>query len=448
MLLPMKIRHTALSVACFFSYGLLAAVSVNADQPEINTPEASVAPATQAPTRQLDINRVLENHRSAIEQKEFEVGPYDPELSEMIYGLGKTLQTGQRYDEAVTAYKRSLHLNRINNGVYSLTQAPMLRGIIESQIKQGLFKETAENYEQLLWIHVKTYGRDDPRLIPLLNEISQWHLNSYSQTGRRVDAFHLEAAFNLYSAAIQLSSEHLGPDNFELIPLLSSLAITSYYYAVHQQLYPEFSDIGSPVPFGYRSFGSAGNDMLRRGSYYLHGRSAHNRILSILTDNPAATPQDKANAYADLGDWYQLFGRHRQAIDAYQEAHKIMEGSQQKDTVLSALFSTPRMLPKLESRQVSSDTSPANTLNNDATTLSLEYATAPDHYVNLSVDVTPQGIPKNLQIQEVHPEGSSDLGRWAKQTIRTRRFRPRFEGGLPVLTNAFPIRVLIPNEHS
>lgn len=411
------------------------------------------------------LDLTIENHRAAIEQKENEVGPYDLELSEMVYGLGKTLQTSQRYEEAINAYRRSLYLKRVNDGVYSLSQAPMLRGIIESHVRQGQTEAAAENYEQLVWIHLKTYGNNDPRLISLFEEVGQWHLNAYIQTEQREDGYHLNAAFDLYSIAIKLSSEHHGDSNIELIGLLKNLAITSYYQTLHQQRYPEFAELGAGVPFGYRPLGTTGDELLRRGSYYLHGHAAHRRILSILNNNPEVTSIDKAKAHTDLGDWFLLYGRQQLAINAYQQAHKAMEGDDKKDEVLASLFGMPTMLPKLEAKIVQETTITSGALLNNSSASSkpssenskdsgntkntpYQNLYVHDSYVNLTVDVTEKGAPTNLKISEVYPEDADNYGHRARQTIRAKKFRPRFESGSPVLTNAFPIKVLIPNENS
>jgi len=411
------------------------------------------------------LNLAIENHRAAIEQKENEVGPYDLELSEMVYGLGKTLQTSQRYEEAINAYRRSLYLKRVNDGVYSLSQAPMLRGIIESHIKQGQTDAAAENYEQLVWIHLKTYGNNDPKLIPLMEEAGQWHLNAYIQTEEREDGYHLNAAFDLYSVAIKLSSEHYGSSNIELIDLLKNLAITSYYQTLHQQRYPEFAELGAGVPFGYRPLGTTGDELLRRGSYYLHGHAAHRRILNILDNNPEVTSIDKAKAHTDLGDWFLLYGRQQLAINAYQQAHKVMDGDEQKDEVLTSLFGSPTMLPKLETKIVQETAITSNSLLTHLSTPPEQVSEdskdtdnsnkrpyqslfVHDSYVNLTADITEKGSATNLKISEVYPEEASNYGHRARQTIKAKKFRPRFESGSPVLTNAFQIKVLIPNENS
>ena len=448
-----KTIYMALFIPCLLSLSL---TNSSAIAEELSESDHKLDLALTSPfiSNDLDINLILENHRSAIEQKETEVGPYDPGLSELIFSLGKTLQTSQRYDEAISTYKRSLYLKRINNGIYSLSQEPILRGMIESHIQQGQILEASENYNQLLWIHVKTYDENDARLIPLFEEIGQWHLSNYIQTGQREDHYQLNTAYELYSRAIELSTQHYGQYNLELIYLLKNIAITSYYQTLHQRHYPEYAELGASVPFGYRAMGSSGDSLLRRSSYYLYGNSAHNRILEVLENNPGITATDKAIAHADLGDWHMLYGRYQLAVNAYQQAHKMMDGEARQKEVISALFGTPAMLPKIERRKAI-NSSPSNNPHPNSSsaperTNSIRNNSAVifENYVNLSVDVTERGAATNLQIQEVHPEGASEFEYRAKRTIRSQIFRPRFENGLPVTTNEFPVRVLIPNESS
>lgn len=448
-----KTIYMALFIPCLLSFSPTDSSAI-AEELSDSDHKQDLALTSPHTSNDLDINLILENHRSAIEQKETEVGPYDPELSELTYSLGKTLQISQRYDEAISTYKRSLYLKRINNGIYSLSQEPILRGIIESHLQQGQILEASENYNQLLWIHVKTYDESDARLIPLFEEIGQWHLSSYIRSEQREDISHLNTAFELYSRAIELSTQHYGQYNLELIYLLNNIAITSYYQTLHQRRYPEYAELGTSVPFGYRSMGTSGDNLLRRGSFYLYGSSAQNRILEILANNPDITATDKTMAYTDQGDWYLLYGRYQLAMDAYQQAHKSMNGEEQQKNVLHALFGTPTMLPKIERRKAinsspsngphsnSSSTQGHTSSTKNNSTLILE------NYVNLSTDVTEKGVATNLKIQEINPEGESEFGYRAKRTIRAQKFRPRFEDGLPVMTNEFPIRVLIPNESS
>jgi len=162
-----------------------------------------------------------------------------------------------------------------------------------------------------------------------------------------------------------------------------------------------------------------------------------------------------------------------------------MEGNEQQEKVLSTLFGVPTMLPELETEitadrtpltkeskikasegSVLEKTTPESTASestaqkdtansNEAPQPAVNFTALADtilftqnSYVNLSVDVTEKGSATNMKIEAVHPKEASEHGQRAKRTIRAKKFRPRFESGLPVLTNAFPIKVLIPNENS
>ncbi|MBQ0711824.1 MAG: hypothetical protein KBT53_02565 [Porticoccus sp.] len=443
-----KATLAVLLVVCLPSFAL-------ADSPttgeELDTEGHETTSASAVPlTRDLDVSLILENYHAAIEKKEIELGPYDLELSEMTYSLGRILQANLQYNEAIHAYKQSLHLQRVNNGVYSLSQAPMLRGLAESNEKQGSIREASENYEKLLWIHLKTYGRNNARLIPLLDEIGQWHLDTYATSRQREDGYHISTAFDLYATAIELTTQHHGPSNLELINPLRKMAITSYYFALHQSLYPKFSEFGSLKPFGYRPLGTGTTSayMLGRGSHYTRGRKAHNQILEILSNNTQVAPSDKAKSYADFGDWYLLFGHQKQAIQAYEKAHQIIEGDTQKQVVLNNLFGEPIMLPKRENQPSTRATSSTKTMADDSNPVAPAHTTTFDSYIDLSVDVTPQGRATNIKVKKVYPKEASEFESRATNIIHSRKFRPRFESGLPVLTNAFPVRVLIPNENS
>jgi tetratricopeptide (TPR) repeat protein len=467
-----KIMRTALSLMCFFACVLLSPSALT-QEPDNTSPEPSHEYLRLALKNHNELKTAIENYRSAIEQREAEVGAYDPELSEMAFSLGKALQLSHHYTEAIDAYKRSLYLNRVNHGVYSLAQAPMLRGMIESYAPLGEIKEISDRYDQLLWIHVKSYGQDDPKLIPLLSEISQWHLEAYVQTGGREDLYHLNTAFELYHVAIELSSKHEGASNLSLVGLLNNLAMTSYYLAVHHQQYPEYSDIAPSPPFGYRPFSIDGDELMRKGSYFLHGRTAQSRILDIIETNPDLTPADQALAYTGIADWYLLFGRYQYAMKTYQLAHKAVEGDNHQKEILEKLFGAPTMLPTVGTEALLFNPTTPHSLTKDAATgaskagatvlenpaaerakpdvltdMVLPSALTPQSYVNLSIDITDKGKVENLQVEEVYPEDANDYKDQAKQTIRSRKFRPRFENGRPVLTNAFPIKVLIPNERS
>lgn len=406
-----------------------------------NDPEQNNFPKKSAKTDSKDPSEfklIVDSHLLAIEQKEGEEGPYSLELSEMLYNLGKILQSNRRPNEAIAVYRKALYIKRINDGLYGLSQEAILRGIINSQTSQGNITETTITYGQLLQVYLEAYGQNSTNLIPLMSEVSQWNLDAYSQTGSRNDGSHLEIAFQLYSDAIRILTEHQDESNTKLLSLLTSLATTCYHLSAHQQLYPDFGELGASVPFGYRSMAPK-NTVLGRGAYFNHGLLAQNQILKILNENYNSTKKEKALGQTNLGDWYLLFGKYQLAIDAYKESYNIVTGNKEAKEDLDRLYSRPAMLPRrdsffgsqgsriIEPRQKSTPPSTGN-------------------YVNLLVDVTAAGSATNFNIQKIYPAETHEYGERAIETIRSKKFRPHLKDGVPELATDFPIRVILPNE--
>lgn len=484
MSFSLKILNTALLVACLLTGAVAAAGSPSdhpgTNRPAVNSPEAN-SPATNnsvanspevnslaikndSPVTELnhlapphvappsdeqlglsdvfDINFSIENYQSAIEQQENEAGPYDPALSELSFGLGNVLLYNYRYAEAISAYRRSMHLHRINDGVYSLSQAPMLRGMIKSHIELGQIEEASQNYRQLFWLHAKTYGAKDPRLIPLMDEIGQWHLKAYAQTGLQEDIYHLQAASRLYLSAIELTTEELGSSSLQLVGPFNNLALTSYYFAVHQWNYPDAWGNNVSAPFGYRSFGHS-EETLRRGNLYLNGLKSYRKTLDIFENNPDAPIEDKAATHAQLGDWHLLFGYQDLAMEAYHQAHSALSGIEQKDVILETLFGTPKMLPVIQKQTLKASSYEGDEHRKypeqDGTPLFIE------PYVKVAIDVTPEGRVTEIDILKTYPENAPGLEARVKRSLHVSKFRPRFADGHAVLTHDYPIKMLTPN---
>ena len=63
----------------------------------------------------------------AIMQLESRGGAYASGLSESLLGLARTLQSQGRHEEAIRVYRRGVHLIRINEGLYTTRQIPLLQ---------------------------------------------------------------------------------------------------------------------------------------------------------------------------------------------------------------------------------------------------------------------------------------------------------------------------------
>ncbi len=399
--------------------------------------------------------KIIADYQSAIDRREALAGPFDPELSELTFALGKTLQRQNRLKEAIQAFRHAMYVNRVNNGVYSLSQEPMLRGIINTHIQLGLISEAAEAYQKLLWLHRKTYGTDDPRILPLLDEIGQWHLRAYNARGHRDDIYHLNVAHGVYNRALAITAQQHGEDHRSMTGLLYNSAMTDYYLDRHQKKYANSWENTDLLSERFQQARWVADDPFLSKNYFQNGRRANARMIDILEQDPSASAADKATGYIKTGDWFMLFNLTGPAIDNYQKAYRVLQ--QTNDTALiAALLGEPKMLPRpidsaimeTESVLTAQTTSTERSSEQQETPMPdiTEIVTSPSipaAYVMLAVNISEKGQPRKITTLSVSPEGGDGLERRARKTIIDTKFRPRFDNGQPVPTEALPVKVLI-----
>lgn len=433
--------------------GLGAQDSALADSVE---PQAGAALSAPAPDSAED--STIADYQNAIAEQESIAGPFDAELSEMHFGLGRTLQHRYRFHEAMDAYRHAMHLNRVNNGVYSLSQEPMLRGIIASQSALGLLDEASDSYDQLFWLYLKSYGEDDPRLLPLLDELSRWHLQVYNNSGLRDDVYHLHMARGLSTRGVDIAAKHYGDSDLRLVPLLKNEALSNYFLSIHQKSYPGPAGFEDTAPMfeGFPKSRWFPQELFWNRSFYQTGRRAGQRIIYILEDNPAATTADRARGYAAMGDLMLLFNQQDSAIKAYRQAITLLNKDESARPLLEELFGMPKMLPKpllteaITTVQAQPESNPGDipdTQDGSTATLTEPLSQPPvAKYVMVAVDVSEKGLTDNLSTLEIHPKDDEDgeaMVSRARRTLSSSRFRPRFDHGDPVQTKALPVKVLM-----
>jgi tetratricopeptide (TPR) repeat protein len=150
--------------------------------------------------QQLDI----EGYEQMILQLEAENGAYNYQLAAQLIGLGMQLMEAEENRQAAAAFRRALHIIRVNDGLNSPRQIPVLDLMIESNAAINEWQEVADVYDMMRWIFRYNYAEHDPRLLPVLKRIRHWHMNAYNKpTGRQLSE-HYSVAKELYTQALQI----------------------------------------------------------------------------------------------------------------------------------------------------------------------------------------------------------------------------------------------------
>lgn len=288
----------------------------------------------------------LADYQRAIANHQAEFGPYDEKLGEMTFSLGQNLQMRGKWQESIAVFRRSMHLNKVNHGVHSLTQEPMLRGIIDGQSALGQIHNVSKSYQQLLRLYTKNHDETDTRMVPILDEISHWHLMAYTKTGGRDAEYYLRVAQQLYARALAITAKAYGENDLRMVNLLKNTALTNYYLGEHYRNYPgSLEGTMGPLESLPRNLSLAEQSYVNR-SFYLNGKAALHKMMTILTSNPKASTIDQIEGHMAVGDWMILTRHPKRAVTAYQQAIKLITPIDFNNTLYEALFATPKMLPR------------------------------------------------------------------------------------------------------
>lgn len=380
-------------------------------------------------------------YQAAIARLQGEHGVYDHRLNEQLLGLGLAHQANGDHAAAVGAFKQSLQITRVNKGLHTLDQVPVLELMIESNQARRAWARVDDNFHYLYWIHRRSLGADSLELVPVLDRVARWHLAAYYGALDEQEARHVNMAFKLYTRAVAIMERHYGEYDQRLIEPLYGLAYAAHSLREHVggQIAERLSrSRTSPTgenawvtvyePGEFRAMGFS-EEVAHLRSYQA-GRDALVQAIEIHARNPGLSPRSQAQAIAQLGDWYLINDRPQSAREKYEEAYRLLEGTEGSEEAVEVIFGQPRQLPNL--RPPSEE--------EQAASAAARLAKHADTYVLATLDVTETGRARNIDIVESSPPDDVRLRRRASRAISNMVFRPRLQDGQPVTTRGMRLR--------
>lgn len=387
------------------------------DAVEVNIPPRQ----PYAPVDPKKIQRkMLREYQNKIAEQETNFETYDLNLSESLNGLGIVQQQLGMHDEAIASFQRAMHIQRVNNGIYSLSQEPMLRGMIASYEASNDLASADTSFEQLYRLYARNHSVGSPELVALLKEKSDWHIKAYARNPERKGLHHLGSAYRLMVQALNVLSADTEAGQITLLPLWRNLAVANFLLADHGRRYP----VGQKEGITFTASESMRADPLSQDEVlvvnsYRSGVVALEKIALYHFENPESDPGSKASALANLGDWHLMFGRYHSAATAYQEAWDIVA---EDAAAREKLFGQPRLIP-LPGRDA--ETEPSG-----------------DHpHVVADFSVTAQGNPRAIKILETFPENDEAVKRAGYRKLKSSWFRPQLMEGKMVASKAISYRL-------
>lgn len=400
-------------------------------------------------------------------------GAYSPDLMEPLTRLIVSYLENGEDNLAAVAIERAVQIVRVNNGLHSLDQAPLIQQLIRIEEARGR-PNVAWDLEQSLLTLVRRHP-NDLRTVPILREIGDKYIGLldafaagekppqieigcfYKQAikaegtcsaGRRSTVIHglLGEAQRHYSDAIGVmlrnelyGSEELHDLEIQLLRVVASLRLfDTEPEQSHLTYVPRYAGAQSMEPWRSRSaaitelatwtppattdaftegdsaawFGQHG---ARLNHSYYRGVQSLGRLYSYAAATAGPASPQLAHAVVQMADWELLYSHHGQAVELYARAYAMLDESEP----VAQLFApgTPVVLPAFQPNPLAADDT-----------------REPNGHIDVEFEITKYGRARKIDILAVENAADADITR-LDRLVASSRFRPRLtESGAPDAT--------------
>ena len=430
-----KAKFTAVS-----QLGLTAILFISSISASLFTCLAS-AQSTVPDFRESD---PVTDYLDAIDVAEAELSAYSLELSDLYLGLGKSHLAKQEYPQARQAFQRGMQIERVNFGLNSLSQTPYLMSIAEAESFLGNWDESHKALENLYLINSQAYGARDPRMLPVLNELLDWYLNTYSDRSTHGGYQNLVISEKL-GTRMQSILDQTNDLNDPAAPgMYRKLSHLHYFISSHIKTHGEPSESG----FTFNASTTASSSKSTSHMHYRRGKRALQKVVEALELQGDTPIQEQANAIAELGDWYLVFGQRASANQAYKMAYDFIGESEQPEQLQEELFGTAKLIEFTDingrvdlPEKAVTDAEPVGSSEPHRDELAqqeapeetaLDKTTVDEKPMEISMAITSSGVPRNIEIINPPADLDKNLRRAIFKDLRAQRYRPKLAAGAPI----------------
>ncbi len=452
----LEIRQALMSIAATAAVVTLAAVA---------SPRDAAASDSDEPEQVLldQIQEILSRD-----------GPYSRNLLAPLTNLGLLYVEGDDYSFALTTLERAIQVVRINSGLHTLDQVPLVRQLIRIEEERGNHSGAWEREQHLLSLLRR--HPDDLRTVPVLREIAgkqmavlgavlagkrppevilgcfykQWPAQDagscHAGSKKTVVQGMLAEAQRNYADAIgiMLRQGLFGSDELralEIEVLRGVDLLRSRYYQGGSTrpipMVPGYVGASSIEPWRSRiapvaeladwtpppqtssallldsdDNGHVATRHLHLMDPYYRGRQSLRRLYAYRAASSGSS-LSQADAAVQIADWDLLYSHNSKAVESYAAAHAMLEQAGASKTSIEQLFAppTPVVLPAFQPNPLASDG-----------------ARAPTGHIDVRFEITKSGRGRAVELLDAAT--ATDTAKERLLTlIKSKRFRPRTSDG-------------------
>lgn len=215
--------------------------------------------------RSRDLIQLIEQLESRIATIQSESGTYDPELLQPLDSLAQVYIEAQNYEAAAQLLEHQLQIHRINSGLYSAAQIPIVESALQMQAEANDWSGVNDSLGHLAWLYQRDTTLDAETQLQGLQKLGSWRLRALEKDVRERQAYHLVELANLDERVVEIAQRSFGEDSPALSPYLYKQALADTYIALAITLSGETSQDLMLLTEGIRSRPTilGGNAVLR-----------------------------------------------------------------------------------------------------------------------------------------------------------------------------------------
>ncbi|MDT8399202.1 MAG: hypothetical protein RQ899_11360 [Pseudomonadales bacterium] len=421
----------------------------------------ATAESSAADESDRDLTLSINEYLTSISELETDLGPYSNELMEASQSVGLLYQQQGEHGKAIDFLHQAQSISRINNGLNSLQQVPIIEALTDSYMALGELGHADEMQESLVSIHKALYGERSVKVVHSLLELGDWNLNAFfarrnivsdiSRPDSRDIAFFVDptssrgyyvpteinpektSVYKVYEAqnnfldALNILRQNRAYSHPDVEEIEKKIAAT-YFIRTHQEdiIYdPDFYLTRRRSETGSRLDRSSIN--LINSKDYQYGRESLERIINnhVRYNGDNAT-ELTADALVNLADWDLLYKHKSRALKQYQEAYAYMaENDNDKEQLTRLLMpAIPVVLPEFIAAPHSRERFgvPADA--------DVDYV----GYMDVSYVISKYGAAKKVKVLNKSGTVTKAMQIRLLRYVRSMQFRPRFDAGKVIST--------------
>ena len=459
-----------------------------------NSSSASGADTAGGQTADRVDTSEIERYERDINETAGREGLYSIGLREQYVSLGELYQKNNEHENAIKAFEDAMHIDRVNEGLFTEKQIPLVENIIESYTAMADFDAVNDQQAYLYYVNQRAYAADDPRLLAAKENWADWNVESYLKQGvtdsGRFDPMSLTRPTNtldggyvavknpangnlvyvprnqmmnvmsnaatvndLYNrstmfavppeqvvderlrTAKDLYKEIVESPNKEYLASRQSLVehkLANVAYAAKQQLDAlENSVDENSLMFNRVMNAPPPNPVVTRG--YSDSREMLEALAKKLDDDANSTPAQVAQAYLNLGDWHLAYDRVQRSRESYERALAVLNEAGTAPADISAIVNPKPLIP-VPGFALHPYSREFYAVPADA---ALEY----DGYIDINLRINQAGDIRSSRITNVSPDTPQRIRNVLLDFLRSHKMRPLVQDGKLVKESELSLRI-------